>query len=378
MSTAEHVFETDGGDPFGPTQAARGRARHAPGFIYTSPEILAREKQRIFLKDWLYAGRVEEHEKPGDFRSFRVLGEPVAITRDGDGLNAFANVCAHRGVEVVPDEGNAQVFSCPYHAWSYDLKGRLLGAPLTKEVEGFDFKGCRMPPVRLATWAGNVFVCLDPDTPPFEEAAAAFVEQFAFLRMEDCRMSGKRTLDLDCNWKLAVENFMDMYHVGTLHVRSFGQYTTFDPERFTLLPGGAMRVDYASAPATPTGKTFFGKIPWLAGQPDSFAVSGLLPPNTQIFVRSDQIRILVTWPLAPDKSRVVYYSLFPRDHFDLPDFDKKVGVYHDYIAGVLDEDRAMVQSLQNGISARAFRPGPMAALEKAVHHTLTHYLDRMR
>ncbi|MDO8477396.1 MAG: aromatic ring-hydroxylating dioxygenase subunit alpha [Candidatus Rokubacteria bacterium] len=378
MSTAEHVFEMDGGDPFGPTQAARERARHAPGFIYTSPEILAREKQRIFLKDWLYAGRAEEYERPGDFKSFRVLGEPVAISRDSEGLNAFANVCAHRGVEVVPGEGNTQVFSCPYHAWSYDLKGQLLGAPLTEDVESFDFKSCRMAPVRLATWAGNVFVCLDPDTPPFEEAAASFIEQFAFLRMEDCGMSGKMTIDLDCNWKLVVENLMDMYHVGTLHVRSFGQYTTADPARFKLLPGGGMRFDYSSAPATPSGKTFFGKIPWLADQPDSFAVTGFLPPNMQIFVRSDQIRILITWPLAPDRSRIVYHSLFPKEHFELRDFNVKVRVYHDYIASVLDEDRSMVQSLQNAMSTRAFQPGPMAGLEKAVHHALTNYLDRIR
>jgi phenylpropionate dioxygenase-like ring-hydroxylating dioxygenase large terminal subunit len=365
-------------DPFGATRVARERARHAPGFIYASPDVLEREKERIFLKDWLYAGRVEEYEKPGDFRSFRILGEPVAITRDAEGLNAFANVCAHRGVEVVPAEGNAQVFSCPYHAWSYDLKGRLAGAPLMKDVEGFDFTSCRMPPVRLATWAGNLFVCLDPDTPPFEEANAAFIEQFAFLRMEECRLSGTVALDLDCNWKLAVENFMDMYHVGTLHVRSFGQYTAFDPEGFTLLPGGGMRVDYTSAPATPTGTTLVGKIPWLADKPDNFAVSGLLAPNMQIFVRCDQIRILVTWPLGPNKSRIVYYSLFPRTHFEQPDFAATVGVYHDYIAGVLAEDRMMVQSLQNAIATKAFRPGPMAALEKAVHHTLRHYAERMR
>ena len=95
-------------------RSALNRARHLPGYIYTSAEIFQREKENIFMKDWLCVARVEEVEKPGDFMTFRIMDEPAVVARDRDGkLNAFANVCAHRGVEVASGEGNAEEFTCP-------------------------------------------------------------------------------------------------------------------------------------------------------------------------------------------------------------------------------------------------------------------------
>jgi len=97
------------------------------------------------MRDWLALGRVDEIENPGDYMTFRVLDEPVIICRDNDGnINAFANVCAHRGVEVANGAGNLQEFSCLYHGWLYDLEGKLIGAPYMKEAEGFDPANCRL------------------------------------------------------------------------------------------------------------------------------------------------------------------------------------------------------------------------------------------
>ena len=123
------------------------QSRHLPGHIYTSPEILALEKERVFMKDWLCMGRVEEIENPGDYMTFRVVGEPVIVVRNEAGdINAMSNVCRHRGVEVVSGEGNLKEFSCPYHGWTYDLRGQLIGAPYMKEAEGFDPQTCRLHP----------------------------------------------------------------------------------------------------------------------------------------------------------------------------------------------------------------------------------------
>ena len=124
------------------------QARHLPGYIYTSPEIYQLEKEKIFMKDWLCIARAEEVEKPGDFMTHDVMGDPIVIARDEDGeLNAFSNLCRHRGVEVAQDSGNTKEFMCPYHNWLYDLKGRLVGAPLMKKSEGFDPKTCRLRPL---------------------------------------------------------------------------------------------------------------------------------------------------------------------------------------------------------------------------------------
>lgn len=361
-----------------PTRAPLNRARHAPGYLYASAEVYELEREKIFTKDWLCVGREEEWDRPGDYRSFRIMGEPVVVTRDREGqLNAFANVCVHRGVEVASGEGNVREFSCPYHGWVYDLRGKLLGAPLMREPEGFDLKSCRLAPVRIGTWAGFVFVCLDGQTPPLEEFLADFVADFAFLRPEECRLSGKVAVEFDCNWKLIVENVLDMYHVGVLHGRSFGAHTSFDPDKFKLKPNGGIRIDYASAPAVPGGKSLFGTLPWLADQPESFAVMGYLPPNLHLVARSDQIRVLVTWPLAPDRCRIVLHSLFPKQHFSLPHFEAKARLYHDFLENVLAEDQMMVQSLQHAMTTREYRPGPMSTLEKAVHHCVNNVLRRL-
>lgn len=378
MSESKAASDVSAIDELASTGAPLQRARHAPGYVYTAPEVLAREKDKLFMTDWLFVGRVEEFDRPGDYRAFRVLGEPIAVSRSKDGqLHAFANVCRHRGVEVVTGEGNAETFSCPYHGWSYDLTGRLLAAPYTQDVEGFDVRNCRMTPLRIGTWAGNVFVCFDPGTPPLDEFLGEFAREFDFLRMDRCRLSAKLTIPFNCNWKFIVENLMDYYHVGVLHVRSFGAKTFFDRARFTLLGNGGMRFDYASAPSTPMGTSLFGNLPWLADQPESFAVTGYLAPNFQLFGRSDQVRLYSTWPVTPGRCDVVHYSLFPAEHFQQPDFALKANVYHRFIESVVAEDRSMVESLHNGVASRVYEPGPMTKLEQAIHHVLNNILKRI-
>ena len=111
------------------TRAPLAQATHLPAYYYTSPEILELEKEKLFFKDWLIVGRVEEWPNPGDYRAMEIVGEPIVITRNKDGeLKAFANVCRHRGVAVAIGQGNTKEFLCPYHAWVYDLDGGLVSA----------------------------------------------------------------------------------------------------------------------------------------------------------------------------------------------------------------------------------------------------------
>src|SRR5690606_3783933 len=126
------------------------QARHLPGYVYHAPEILAREKEVLFLKEWLCVGRVEEFPGPGAYQTRRAPGEPVIVLRDPAGeLRAFSNICAHRGVEVATGSGTVKELSCPYHGWAYGLDGRLIGAPYMREAEEFDVRNCQLPPIRL-------------------------------------------------------------------------------------------------------------------------------------------------------------------------------------------------------------------------------------
>ena len=137
--------------------------RQFSGGVYYAPEIYELEKERIFKKEWQVIGRVEQFETPGDYKTFRIVDEPILVCRDKTGkLNAFRNVCRHRGVEVAVGEGNAKDFLCPYHAWQYDLNGKLLRATYAEDIKDFDLANCRLPPVQLDIWGGFIFINFDP------------------------------------------------------------------------------------------------------------------------------------------------------------------------------------------------------------------------
>jgi Rieske 2Fe-2S family protein len=361
------------------TRQPLDRAIHVPGFVYTSPEVFAREKERMFMKDWLCVAREEEIARPGDYMTFRVMDEPVVIVRDGRGsIHALANVCVHRGVEVAVGHGNAREFKCPYHAWTYDLTGQLLGAPFMNQTPGFDVQRCRLPRIGVGTWAGWVFVNFDADAEPLETFLADFAKDVGFLKMEDCRLGTKLVLDLACNWKLVVENLIDVYHVQVVHAKSFGQHRG-SPDRYPMhlrKYGGTCTI-YEAAPMTPDGKTRFRRMPAVEDRADNFALSAHLFPNLQVIARSDNVHPLVIWPLAPDATRMIAYNLYPREWAQEPDFAEKIQVYHDYLDLALCEDREMVASLQNGVGSSRFVPGRMSFLEKGIHHVLNAYLERV-
>jgi Rieske 2Fe-2S family protein len=336
------------------------------------------EKEKIFMKDWLCVARVEEIEKPGDYMTFRIAGEPLIVVRNRAGeLKALANVCAHRGVEVASGQGNVMRFSCPYHGWQYDLDGKLTGAAFMAESEVFQ-RDCSLPQVKLGVWAGWIFVNFDPAAEPLQDFISEVDREFGFVRQEDCRLAAKFDYELDCNWKLLVENFLDIYHVKVLHSKTFGKHARrAEDYPFNIQRRGGFSAFHASAPMNPDGRTLFRKRDILAEQPDDFAASCHLAPNFSMFVRSDNVFHLTTWPIAPNRSRFIAYFLFPKEFADDPQYAAKVQVYADFFKKSLLEDQDMVRSLQGAMGSRNFRPGPFSKLESAVYNSISHYLERM-
>ena len=364
---------------FAPTQRDRAHARHLPGDVYFSDAIAQVEKEKIFMKNWLCVGRVEEVEHPGDYLTLRMMNEPVIVVRKRSmEIIALSNVCRHRGVEVAKGSGNVDTFSCPYHAWVYDLDGQLLGAPLMKQTD-FDLSQCRLPRIHLEQWRGWMFINFQKDPPPLSDAMAAFEEKFGFLQSEKCRLGDKLVIDIACNWKFVPENLMDIYHVRVIHARSFGNTFKGDRERyaFDLMPNGGYGFFFQAAPLLPEAKSLFGKMPWLADKDDSFACLGFIAPNMNWTARADTVRMWVTWPIAPDRCQLIAYSLYPEEKFQDPEFKDKAKRYSDFLRTVVAEDQEMCESLQNGVAARDFVPGPLAHLEESVHHVMNHYIDQL-
>ncbi len=353
-------------------------ASHAPGAIYHSPDIYRKEVDLLFMKEWLMVARVEELPNPGDYMALRICGEPIIIARDKSGnLNAFYNMCIHRGVEVAAGCGNTRSFSCPYHGWIYDLTGQLKGAAHMDASEGFHAKDCRLRSVRLDVWRGNIFVCFDPEGRDFKEAIAPFETDFGFLQMDRCRLGNKIRLELNCNWKFVPENIMDFYHVRVLHAGTFGSKFSWKNDDVILRDRGEFTIWYKAAPPTPGGEMLLGKMPWMEDRDPSFASHGFMMPNLTVFGRIDCVRPFVAWPLGPDRCEVFIYHLFPEEFFERPDFREKVEIYRDYQLKVLGEDTSMMESMQRAMSLPSYRPGRMSQLEKPLHHYLNAYLARI-
>jgi Rieske 2Fe-2S family protein len=354
------------------------RASHAPGAIYTSPEIFRRECEVYFKRDWLFVAREEELANPGDYMALRIVGEPVVVARDKDGrLYAHYNMCLHRGVEVAYGAGNVRSFKCPYHGWVYGLNGQLTGAAYMADSEGFELQRCRLPPLKLDTWRGNVFVTFDPAARPLAQAVAEMEKDFAFLGWEKCRLGNRIELELACNWKFVHENLMDFYHVGVLHAKSFGARFSWDNDTVRPKADGGLAIFYNAGPPTPGAEPLLGKMPWLEDRPHSFACTGYLAPNLTFFGRIDCIRPMVAWPIDEAHTRVVIYHLFPESFFERPDMTEKLKIYRDYQIVVLEEDRTMIESMQKAMGSPAYHPGRMSTLEKPIHNFLNGYLDRI-
>ena len=364
-----------GPEPEG-TRAPVTRARHLPSYVYSSPEVFEREKENIFMKDWLCVARVEELEEPGDFMTHDVMGDPIVVCRNEDGeLNAFSNLCRHRGTEVAQGSGNTKEFVCPYHGWLYDLKGYLLGAPFMKESELLEIGKCRLKPLGIGTWAGWVFVNFDEDAEPLADFLARFDEDFAYLRQEGLRMADKLSFEIDCNWKIVGENTTDFYHVSVVHTGTFGEVTLPDfPVQFS--PRGGFKVEYRARPHTFSGKPIFGKMPAIADQPDNYAIAGYLAPNLHLFGRIENMRPAIYWPISENRSKLVFYVLFPEEWFDRPDFADGVKEYNAFYNQVAVEDIPMLEALQRSMRASRFEPGPMSIQEEIILHGINYRLDR--
>ncbi len=195
--------------------------RTLPGYYYHSREIYQEEAQKIFYKFWLYACREEEIPNAGDYKLVQVVDESIILVRDNHKqIKAHFNVCRHRGTQLCSEpKGNfsAKSIQCPYHAWTYGLDGKLLGAPLMQEGNGFSKADCSLYAASIYVWEGFVFVNLDKNPVPFEEQMGVLIGKFAEWKMAELRIAHTLRYELTCNWKLILQNYQECYHCPGVH-----------------------------------------------------------------------------------------------------------------------------------------------------------------
>lgn len=223
-----------------------------PFWLYSDPEIYTREMETIFCgRSWAYVALEAEIPNPGDFKRSWVGDRPVIVTRDADGgVNVVVNRCAHRGVQFCRQPlGNAKEFTCPYHQWTYDLKGNLLGVPFRRGVkrqggmpDEFDRENHGLTKLKVHTRGGVVFASFRDDVEPFEgymgEAMLGYFDRVFDGR--PLKVLGYSRQLIPSNWKLMFENIKDPYHASLLHVFlvTFGLFRADTPSAVKMDPTG--------------------------------------------------------------------------------------------------------------------------------------------
>jgi Rieske 2Fe-2S family protein len=182
---------------------------------YTSSSIFGTEMEAILSKKWLCAGHHSQIPDPGSYFVFEIGNESLIITRDRTGgIRAFFNICRHRGARVCTEAQGRFVggIQCPYHAWTYGLDGKLIGAPHMDEVEGFERSDFPLRPVPVAVWEGLIFINLTPDPVPFESDFTPLIGKFSRWHLAQLQRVHQTVYEVDANWKLLFQNYSECYH----------------------------------------------------------------------------------------------------------------------------------------------------------------------
>jgi len=208
------VTQTRDGSNFRKTAATFQRgAKTLPQRYFISPEIFAEELQKIFATRWVLVGHQSQLAEPGDYFLAEVAGESLIVAKDQRStIRAFYNVCRHRGARLCEEQSShGAAIQCPYHAWTYALDGRLIGAPHMDETPGFNKAEYPLKPARLGLWEGFIFVNLTDSLIPLEEWFAPLAGKFSRWNLGALRLAKRIEYDVRANWKLMFQNYSECY-----------------------------------------------------------------------------------------------------------------------------------------------------------------------
>ena len=392
--------------------------RQRPGFtleqaFYRDPAIFKRDMEKVVARSWFYVTHVSEIPKRGDYLLYNIGEESIIVIRDRkDEIRAFFNVCRHRGSHICLEEsGNVSKLTCPYHAWVYNLDGRLLTA--RGMPEGFDKSSYALHSCAVRVLHGLIFLCLsDPEdelVPDFSELADEFDEFLSLFRLEDTRIVHREIYPTYANWKLAVENYRECFHCSPAHpgftavnqyveafekpdsnhwttieewsrkTRARGHPTGFRFEQDTCdqrQPRSVWRHPIRegfltlSRDGKPVGPLLGDLKYWDGGDTGMF-----LGPLSYAHVCSDHFTMFRFTPIAPQYSEVVVTWHVHKDAVEGDDYDiERLKWMWDVTT--LEDTRLIIDN-QRGVNSTRYEPGPYSTHEGGSAKFTRWYLDRI-
>lgn len=338
----------------GTREPPSGPVHALPPHYYQDPAVFLRERDRVFFRTWQYAGHASQLRETGDYFTFQVLDQSLFCIRDDAGhIRTFYNVCQHRAHELLQGSGNRSTLVCPYHAWSYDLHGRLKRAPNADKVPGFDTGAICLNEVRTETFCGFLFVNLDADAAPMREWYPRAEQELREYVPDIDSLQPSAMFDVAeaCNWKVSVENYSECYHCRLNHP-TFAN-GVIRPDTYNILPQGhclrhtteCANLERMTYPVDPSANEHAGHYSsWFLWPSTSFQV---YPGN-----------VLNTYHWRPqDATRVVVY----RGWYTVGGAQSDVidGLARQDLETTVAEDIRLVESVQRGLASRGYTGGPL-------------------
>ncbi|MBS0394670.1 MAG: aromatic ring-hydroxylating dioxygenase subunit alpha [Proteobacteria bacterium] len=370
-----------------PTRGSGGLRRALPAWVYQHAELHRLELERILRPSWQIGCHVSSIPRPGDFVTFDLGPDSIVVLRDRDGaVRAFHNVCRHRGARLLDGSGHcAGTVVCPYHGWSYGYDGRLIGVPSRDSFPALDRAEHGLKPVRTEVLLGFVFVCLAGDPPPVRDQWAPFLAELAPYRFEEMvPLTPVSYEEWDVDWKVAMDNYLESYHVPVGHP---GLNRMFTPDYD----------DQRGAPGIARGNS------WLREQPSprlSERCYQRLVGTTVEHLPQDYRRVWRFYSMLPNLGVDVYpelmdfFQVLPRSPgkcviryaiFGLPDERPAMHLLRRLSnrinAAVNEEDRRLCERVQRGLASPSYTPGPLSDIETWMtefHDLLERHIPEVR
>ncbi len=347
------------------------RAWTLPSNLYTDPAVLAAEKEKIFVRSWQVVGHVRRLAQAGDYLTTELVGEPLLVVRDTAGeLRAFYNVCRHRAGPPAEGCGSRKVFRCGYHGWTYSLEGKLLNAPEMEGTDNFRLEEFGLARVRVEEWSGLVFVNLDPDAPPLLQMLGELPQQAARFGFERMRFFHRRDYVMECNWKTYIDNFLEGYHLPSVHPGlnrelDYGQYVTETYGSYSRQLSPIRTAENAAD----------GPRRYQQSSGSDAAEYFWVFPNWMLNCYPDNVSLNIVLPLGPEKCVAIFEWYFPEEALASALPQQTV----DFSDSVQVEDGHICEVVQKNLRSRSYQRGRYSVKqEKCLHHFHSLYAEMMQ
>ena len=341
-----------------------------PASCYTGAEVLTSENERIFSRTWQVVGHRDQLSKPGDYFTTELADEPLLLVRGSQQeLRGFYNVCRHRAGPPAEGCGSRKLFRCGYHGWTYDLAGKLVSAPEFEGVQQFDREHFSLAPVRAEEWFNFIFVNLDPAAKPLIETLGQLPEQVEKFSFNDMKLFERRTYHMNCNWKTYVDNYLEGYHLPSVHP---GLNRELDYNAYTVEPYARHVRQFSPIRGAQAGDATPRR--YAEANEDLTTDYFWIFPNWMLNCYPDNISLNIVLPLGPERSLAIFEWYLPEK--DLRSEAAKASV--EFSDQIQKEDIAICEVVQKNLRSRSYDRGRYSVKqETGVHAFHRMYAEAM-